>query len=74
MNDLKRFLILNWYPNKKTDGDFAKALGIDNSLVSKWLNGAIEIPLERKIQISKVLGIDSRIIFPEEGDDRDIDE
>ena len=66
MNDLKRFLILNWYPDKKTDSDLAKALGVDDSLISKWLNGAVEIPLERKIQISKVLGIDSRIIFPEE--------
>ncbi|MBL7130922.1 MAG: helix-turn-helix domain-containing protein [Candidatus Omnitrophica bacterium] len=66
MNDLKRFLILNWYPDKKTDSDLAKALGVDDSLISKWLNGTVEIPLERKIQISKVLGIDSRIIFPEE--------
>jgi len=66
VNDLKRVLILNWYPDKKTDSDLAKALGVDDSFVSKWLNGAVEIPLERKIQISKVLGIDSRIIFPED--------
>lgn len=66
MTDLKRFLILNWYPQDKNDSDFAEALGIDQALVSKWATGAIEPPLERKIQISKILGIDSRLIFPEE--------
>jgi len=66
VNDLKRFLILNWYPDKKTDSDLAKALGVDHSLISKWLNGVVEIPLERKIEISKLLGVDSRLIFLEE--------
>lgn len=70
MNDLKRFLILNWYPNKKTDADLAKALGVDHTLVSKWLNEVVEIPLERKIQISKILEVDSRIVFPEKSEDR----
>ena len=66
MNNLERFLILSWYPNKKTDSELAKALEVDHSLVSKWLNGVCEIPIERKIQISKVLGVDSRLIFPED--------
>ena len=70
MNELKRFLILRWYPNNKTDADFAKALGVDHTLISKWLNEVVEIPLERKIQISNILGIDSRVIFPEEDKER----
>jgi transcriptional regulator with XRE-family HTH domain len=66
MTDLKRFLILSWYPQGKNDSDFAEALGVDQALVSKWATGAIAPPLERKIQISKVLGVDSRLIFSEE--------
>ena len=66
MTDLKRFLILTWYPQRKTDSDFAEALGVDQALVSKWATGAIDPPIERKIQIAKVLGIDSRLIFPTE--------
>ena len=65
MTDLKRFLILTWYPQNKTDSDFAEALGVDQALVSKWATGAIEPPLERKIQMANVLGVDSRLIFTE---------
>ena len=66
MTELKRFLILNWYPQNRTDSDLAKALGVDQTLISKWANGVLEPPIERKIQIAKVLGIDSRLIFLKE--------
>ena len=64
-NNLKLFLIEHWYPRNKTDGDLADALGVDRTLVSKWLNDVVEPPIERKIHIAKVLGIDSRLLFPE---------
>lgn len=70
MTDLKRFLIVNWYSQKKTDSDLAKALDVNKTLVSKWLSGAAEPPLERKVQIAKVLGVDSRLIFSEEVSNR----
>lgn len=66
MTDLKRFLIVNWYPQRKLDVDLARALEIDQSLLSKWLSGALEPPIERKIQIAKVLGVDSRLIFSDQ--------
>jgi len=65
MNNLKIFLIKNWYSKNRTDSDLAKALEVDHTLVSKWLNGVVEPPLDRKIQISSILGEDSRYIFPE---------
>ena len=65
MNSLKVFLIEHWYSKNRTDTDFAKTLGVDQSLVSNWINGAVVPSLERKIQISKTLGIDSRLVFPE---------
>lgn len=70
-NNLKIFLIEHWYPQNRTDSDLAKALGVDHTLVSKWLCGVVDPPIERKIQISKVLGVDSRLIFPEE-DKKDV--
>ena len=66
MNNLKIFLIEHWYPQDKTDSDLAKILNVDYTLVSKWLCGVVEPPLDRKIQIAKVLGVDSRLIFPED--------
>ena len=68
MTDLKRYLIVNWYPQGKLDVDLARALEIDQSLLSKWLNGALEPPIERKIQIAKTLGVDSRLIFPDQSE------
>ncbi|MCG2713757.1 MAG: helix-turn-helix domain-containing protein [Candidatus Omnitrophica bacterium] len=68
MTDLKRFLIVNWYPNKITDSDLARALEIDASLLSKWLNGSLEPPIERKIQVAKILGVDSRLIFSDQSE------
>ena len=53
MNNLKLFLIENWNVKmNRTDADLAKALGVDHTLVSKWINGAVQPPLERKIQIA----------------------
>jgi len=66
MTNLKLFLIEYWYPRGKNDADLAKALSVDHSMVSKWINGAAEPTIDRKISISKVIGIDSRLIFPEE--------
>jgi len=66
MNNLKIFLIEKWYARKKTDADLAIELDCDPSLVSKWVCGAIEPTFERKLQISRVLGLDSRVVFPEE--------
>jgi transcriptional regulator with XRE-family HTH domain len=63
MNDLKRFLITSWYPHGKNDGDLAKLLKVDQSLLSKWLNDVIQPSIERKIQIAQALGVDSRLIF-----------
>lgn len=65
MNNLKLFLIEHWYGENRNDADLARALGVDHTLVSKWLCGVVEIPLERKIRIAKILGVDSRLIFPE---------
>lgn len=65
MNNLKLFLIEYWYPKNRTDGDLAEMMSVDKSLISKWLSGTAEPPLERKIQLAKALGIDSRMIFPE---------
>ena len=65
MNNLKLFLIEYWYPKNRTDSDLAKSIGVDQSLISKWLSGTTEPPLERKIQMAKVLGVDSRMLFPE---------
>lgn len=65
MNNLKIFLIENWYPRNRTDSDLAESLGVDGSLVSKWLSGAIDPPIERKIQLARALGVDSRMLFPE---------
>lgn len=63
MTDLKRYLIVNWYPQGRTDLDLARAMNVDQSLISKWLSGAQEPPIDRKVQIAKVLGVDSRLIF-----------
>ena len=68
MTDLKRYLIVNWYPQRKLDVDLARALEIDQSLLSQWLSGTREPPIERKIQIAKVLGADSRLIFPDQNE------
>lgn len=65
MNNLKLNLIEHWYSKNRTDSDLAKALNVDQSLVSKWLSGTVAPTLERKIQIAKTIGIDSRFIFPE---------
>ena len=65
MNNLKLNLIEHWYPQGRNDADFAKALGVDHTLVSKWINGVVEPPIKRKIQIARTLGVDSRILFPE---------
>jgi len=65
MKILKLSLIEHWYTKGKNDSDLAKALEVDQSLVSKWVSGAVEPPLDRKIQIAKIIGIDSRFIFPE---------
>jgi len=67
MNNLKIFLIREWYPKNRTDSDLAKTLNVDQTLISKWLNGVIEPPLERKIELAKALGVDSRLLFPEAG-------
>ena len=65
MTDLKRYLIVSWYSQGKLDVDLARALEIDQSLLSKWLSGVLEPPIERKIQVAKALGVDSRLIWPE---------
>ncbi len=65
MTNLKSFLIEFWYSRGKTDSDLARAMGVDQSLVSKWITGTREPPLERKIQIAREIGVDSRQIFPE---------
>lgn len=52
---------------RRTDSDLARALEVDQSMVSKWITGAKEPPLERKIAIARAIGVDSRQIFPEEG-------
>jgi len=44
----------------------ARSIKVHQSLVSKWLSGAVEPPIDRKIQIAKAIGVDSRLIFPEE--------
>ena len=64
-NNLKLFLIEYWYTKNRTDADLAKVLSVDHTLISKWLNGVVEPPLERKIQLAKALGVDSRILLPE---------
>lgn len=66
LNNIKIFLIEYWYPKGRTDSDLAKAIGVDHSLISKWINGAVEPPLERKIQLAQTIGVDSRLLFPEE--------
>jgi len=65
MQNLKIFLIEHWYPRNKNDSDFAKTLGVDHTLVSKWINGVVEPSIERKIQIARTLDVDSRLLFPE---------
>lgn len=66
LTNLKVFLIEHWYPQNRTDSDLAERLEVDKTMVSKWVNGLTEPPLARKIQIAKVLGVDSRLVFPEE--------
>lgn len=69
MTSLKSFLIEFWYPRGKTDSDLARALQVDQGLVSKWIAGKIDPPLERKIQLAREIGVDSRQIFPERSSD-----
>jgi len=65
MTNLKLMLIEYWYPKDRTDTDLAKAAGVDQSLVSRWISGKAEPTLDRKIKLAKVIGVDSRLIFPE---------
>lgn len=65
MTTLKIFLIEWWYSRGRNDSDLARSLGVDHSLVSRWVSGKEEPTLERKIQIAKTIGVDSRLVFPE---------
>ena len=58
-------LIEHWYTKGRIDTDLARAIGVDQSLVSRWVSGATEPTLERKIQIGRAIGVDSRMIFAE---------
>lgn len=66
MTSIKIALIQLWYSRGRTDSDLARSIKVHQSLVSKWLSGAVEPPIDRKIQIAKAIGVDSRLIFPEE--------
>lgn len=65
MTNLKMFLIEHWYPEGKTDSDIARLMSVDKALICRWVNGKSEPSLERKLQIAKILGVDSRLIFPD---------
>lgn len=67
MTNFKMYLIEWWYPKGNTDSDLARALGVEKTSVCRWVNGEREPSLERKIAIGRVLGVDSRLIFPEKG-------
>jgi len=63
---LHQFLLDRWYVNGKNDVDFASAIGVDPSLISHWKRGVQTPTLNRKVQIGKILDVDSRIIFPDD--------
>jgi len=67
MKNMKAILIEYWYPQNRNDADLAKALEVDHSLISKWCTGVVEPSIERKVQIAKTLGVDSRVLFPDNG-------
>jgi len=71
MTNLKLMLIEHWYAIGRTDSDLAKAVGIDSSLISRYINGNREPPFKRKLLICKALRIDSRIVFPEDSKSKD---
>lgn len=45
--------------------ELADKLDVTKQAVTQWLNGTCEISERRIIQIAKILGVDSRIIFPD---------
>lgn len=68
MTGLKVVLIDRWYSKGKNDADLAKIIGVDHALVSRWINGKANPTMIRKIQIAHAIGVDSRLIFPIEGE------
>jgi len=69
MTGLKLILIERWYSKERSDSDLARLLEVDKSIVSRWINGVSEPSLPRKIQIARVLGVDSRLLWPDEAHD-----
>ena len=45
--------------------ELADRLSVTKTAVTMWLNGSCEISERRIIQIAKILGVDSRVIFPD---------
>jgi len=45
--------------------ELAEKLGVDRSTVTKWFMGEVDIPEHRMIPIAQILGVDSRVIFPD---------
>ena len=66
MTNLKVILIEHWYSNGRTDSDLARAIQVDQSLVSRWVAGISVPPIERRIQIANAIGVDSALIFSDE--------
>jgi len=64
-NNLRIMLTEHWFSKNRTVTDFAQRLGVHRTLVTKYLNGERRPTLSKKIKIGEILGLDSRLIFPE---------
>lgn len=49
--------------------NLANLLGVDKSYVNRIVNNKERVPVSMMIRIAKILGVDSRVVFPEKSKD-----
>ena len=62
MNNLKLYMLHKGY----SQSSLARKMGVSRSIISKWIKEEEECPLRRKLQMARLLEVDSRLLFPEE--------
>lgn len=66
MTNLEKALIQHWYPRNRIDADLAGQLDVNHTLISKWKHNRCKMPMSKKILVAQILGVDSRLLFPDD--------